>query len=63
MNAADAALAQELGQQFRHLIDLAKTDDDPGAVLLGEEIQALSHDDAHALLMVAVLLAVHLESS
>ena len=61
MTGDATAIAVELGTQFRHLMDLAETPGDDAATLLGEEIQALSRDDAQSLLMVAVLLAVRLE--
>jgi hypothetical protein len=46
--------AAELGTQLGHLVRLAQDPNDPQSLLLGEEIERLSHDEAAALLMVAV---------
>jgi hypothetical protein len=48
-------LAGELGPELQHLVDLAKDEGDPTCMLMFEEIERMSEDDAKALLAAAVL--------
>jgi hypothetical protein len=57
----DIEVVVELGQQLRQLIELAKAPEDPRGVLLGEEIERLSDDEAQALLLVAALMLARYE--
>lgn len=52
---ADMEVAVELGEQLGHLVKLARDEADPKLLMLGEEVEALTADDARALLYVAVI--------